>query len=165
MAKLKELTGYYLKMLDLLDDPEWDEDSVKAMVSEITDDFEDKCEDIWYVCLEGKADYEKLEAESKRLAARAKTIKNKVDWLKSYMEECMKETGLEKFETEHFKFALQNNAPSIKFAEDFDVYELPEKFLKHKDPEVDKTALKDAIKAGEEFKGVRLESTQSIRIR
>ena len=43
---------------------------------------------------------------------------------------------------------------------------LPEKFLRFRDPEVDKTKIKEAIKAGEDLTGIaHLEQTESLRIR
>ena len=45
------------------------------------------------------------------------------------------------------------------------VIDLPEEYIRYKEPEPDKTALKDALKRGEIIDGVSLVEKQSIQIR
>ena len=45
---------------------------------------------------------------------------------------------------------------TVEFIDGFDVNQLPEQYQRKVDPEADKTALKDALKAGEEIYGVYL---------
>ena len=42
---------------------------------------------------------------------------------------------------------------------------LPEEFLKYKDPEADKTAIKEAIKEGKEITGARLVIALNLQIK
>jgi hypothetical protein len=48
-----------------------------------------------------------------------------------------------------------------------DVANIPERFLKYKDPEIDRKAIKDAIKAGDEdaMDIAHLEQTRGLRIK
>ena len=45
------------------------------------------------------------------------------------------------------------------------VFELPEDYIKYSDPTVDKTALKKALKNGEEIEGARLVIRQNLQIK
>ena len=78
----------------------------------------------------------------------------------------MEATGKTKFKTQLFSFNVQNNPASVVMDES-DVANIPERFLKYKDPEIDRKAIKDAIKAGDQdaIDIAHLEQSQSLRIR
>jgi hypothetical protein len=77
----------------------------------------------------------------------------------------MELTGKTKFKTDLFSFGIQKNAPSVVI-DAVDIRDIPEDYLKFKEPEVDKTAIKNAINAGVDFEGLaHLEVSQSLRIR
>jgi hypothetical protein len=78
----------------------------------------------------------------------------------------MEATGKTKFKTQLFSFNVQNNPASVVMDEQ-DVANIPERFLKHKDPEIDRKAIKDAIKAGDEdaMDIAHLEQTRGLRIK
>ena len=46
-----------------------------------------------------------------------------------------------------------------------DIGKIPEEYLKHKDPEPDKTAIKAAIKMGKIIDGAEIVANQNIQIR
>lgn len=99
-----------------------------------------------------------LKAEKQAFADRQKAAENKIESLKSYMSAYL--AGA-KFETSKVKV-------SFRKSEYLDIAEgaaIPEQFLKYKEPDIDKTELKRAIKAGTEIPGVTIEERKNIQIK
>ena len=77
----------------------------------------------------------------------------------------MELTNKTKFKTSLFSFGIQNNRPSVVI-DAVDMEDIPEEFLRYRDPEIDKAKLKDAIDAGRDLSGIaHLEASKSLRIR
>jgi hypothetical protein len=84
--------------------------------------------------------------------------------MKAALQGAMEITGKTRFKTELFTFGIQKNTPSLVL--DTDINNLPPEFLRFRDPEVNKTKLKEAILNGEDLEGfAHLEQSQSLRIR
>jgi hypothetical protein len=86
--------------------------------------------------------------------------------MKSALQYAMESTGKVKFKTTLFSFGIQNNPASVVMDEQ-DIENIPERFLKYKDPDIDRKAIKDAIKAGDEdaMAIAHMEQTKGLRIR
>jgi hypothetical protein len=69
--------------------------------------------------------------------------------MKATLQEAMELTGKTKFKTDLFSFGIQKNAPSVVI-DAADIRDIPEDYLKFKEPEVDKTAIKNAINASKD---------------
>ena len=70
-------------------------------------------------------------------------------------------TGKTKFKTDRFSFGIQKNPPSIEI---WDEYAIGQEYIKTI-YEIDRTKIKNALKAGEEVNGARLHQSESLRIR
>lgn len=105
-----------------------------------------------------RSDAEALKAEEQALAGRRKAAENKVDALKKYLSGYL---AGQKFSTA--KVAVSFRATSSVYITDLSV--LPEQYLRYRDPEPDKTAIKNAIKAGETVAGAEIIAGQSISIK
>ena len=119
---------------------------------------DEKIEGIAVFIKELLADEDALKAEADRIAQRRKSLKNKAEWLKNYLATFM--PG-EKFESP--KAAISWRKSEKVLVEPGTV--VPDEYLKFKEPDYDKTALKQAIKSGKEFDGVSLVETQNIQIK
>ena len=109
------------------------------------------------------ADAAAIKAEEERLYNRRKSLENRSVWLKQRLQSVMEVTGKTKFKTELFSFGIQNNPASVVID---DEKMIPTEFLIPQAPKIDKTAIKDALKAGVDMAGIaHLEQTQSLRIR
>ena len=105
-----------------------------------------------------KAEAEALKAEKMAFAERQKVAENKMESLKKYLA-----------------FALDGNAfkstrASVTFrksqaVEIADIYKVDENYLRYKEPEADKTAIKEAIKAGKTVAGATLVENTSVIIK
>jgi len=165
MANIYELTQDYLRLLEMAEDPELDPEVIADTFEGIEGELEIKAENYAKVMKNLEGDIAALKAEEERLAKKRKAIENNIKRMKATLQEAMELTGKTKFKTDLFSFGIQKNAPSVVI-DAADIRDIPEDYLKFKEPEVDKTAIKNAINAGVNFEGLaHLEVSQSLRIR
>ena len=171
MANIYELTGELLSLMDKLYDEEINEDDLLQACEEVELAIEDKADGYAKILRNISADIKSIQAEERRLKERRQALEHRQAQLKYNLESSMRAIGKTKFKTDLFSFGIQNNPPSIK-VEDSEAFirwcqdNDREEFLKYKAPEVDKTALKEAIiKDGEIIDGVEVVQTEGLRIR
>lgn len=99
-----------------------------------------------------------IKQEIKNLQARAKTFENKAEATKNYLQSAL---AGEKFESAKCKISYRKSE-SISIDPDALI---PYKFVKQREPEYDKSALKKALKSGEVIDGVTLVEKQNIQIK
>ena len=112
----------------------------------------------WYKNL--LADAEALKAQKNAFAEREKAAKAKAESLKGFLGRYL---NGKKFETAKVAMSFRKSE-----AVEFDakcIGDVPEEFLKFKDPELDKVAVKKAIKAGETVPGCELVARQNLQIK
>ena len=162
---LMDLTGDYLQMLDLLDDPELDPQTLKDTMEGIEGAFEDKFDGYAAVLRQITGYVKTLEEEKKRLDDRIKVFQNNMSRMKEIMLFAMNATGKTKFKTAQNSFWTQKTTESVVIdAENVD--SIPEEFLRFKAPEPDKTKIKEAIKAGVPMDGIaHLEQGETVRMK
>ena len=114
-----------------------------------------------------KAEAEAVKAEVDKLNARKKAIDNKVESLKTWLlyalgGEKLKTARCNVYQTHSQKVVIDDEKAMIDM-----LMSSPfgEKFLRMKEPEIDKNALKDSLKQGYEYEFAHLEETESIVIR
>lgn len=131
-----------------------DIDKVEALEMERGAKVENIC--LWIKNL--KAEAEALKAEKDAFAQRQKSAENKMESLKRYMTSYLDGTP---FESARVKV-------SFRKSETLEVMEgaiIPDEYLRFKEPEVDKTALKKAIKGGLSVNGVTVSVNRNIQIK
>ena len=165
MANIYEITQDYLRIMEMASEPELDPEMIADTFEAIDGELEIKAENYAKVMKNLEGDIAALKAEEERLSKKRKAIENNIKRMKLALQEAMEITGKTKFKTELFGFSIQKNAPSVVI-DAADIRDIPEDYLKFKEPEVDKTAIKNAINAGVDFEGLaHLEVSQSLRIR
>ena len=164
MSSIYELAGAYLQILEMMDDPDLDPQTLADTMEGVEGELEMKAESYAKIMKNLEGDVAALKAEEERLANRRKAIENNIKNMKITLQSMMTFTGKVKFKTDLFSFGIQKNAPSVVI--DTDINNLPTEFLKFKDPEPDKAKLKEALKNGEDLSGYcHLEQSESLRIR
>jgi hypothetical protein len=164
MATLYELTEQWTYLLSMAEDEDVDPDTLRDTLEGIEGEIEIKADGYARVIAQLEHDAAAIKAEEKRLKNRRVTIEANIDRMKKSLQAAMEATGKTKFKTDLFSFGIQKNAPSVVI--DTDINNLPTEFLKFREPEVDKTKLKEALKNGEDLEGfAHLEQTSSLRIR
>lgn len=134
-----------------------DED-MTAKLDELQMAREQKCENIACWIKDLTADAKAIREEEKALADRRRIIENKTERLKAYL----------RYALNGDKLATPRCSVSYRKSQQVDVMLLdvvPEEFLRFKDPEPDKTKIKDALKAGENVPGCALVETVSMIIK
>ncbi len=104
------------------------------------------------------ADAEAFKAEKQSFADRQKAAENKAESLKRYLANYL---AGQKFSTPKVAISFRKTS-SVNVT---DISQLPEEFLKFADPTPDKTAIKNAIKAGTTVTGAEIVEGQSISIK
>ena len=165
MANLYEITQDYLQILSMMEDPELDPQTLADTMEAVEGELEIKAENYAKVMKNLEADVAGIKAEIDRLSERKKTIENNIKNMKSALQMAMEATGKTKFKTELFSFSVRNNAPKVVMDEEY-IENVPERFLKYKDPEINRTAIKEAIQDGENLEGLaHLEQSKSLTIK
>ena len=160
--KLYELTGQFAALdsmdLDTSDDVQAYGDLYAGLDCALKDKVQASC----MVIRNSGAEIDAIKAEVDRLNSRRKTIENRTSWLKGYMQENLESLGMDKIDTELFSVRIQANPPSVDVQ--CEATDLPVQYQRVK-VEADKTAIKEALKAGETIDGCTLSQSKSLRIK
>lgn len=160
-----EITSDYLQLMQMMEDPELDPQTLADTMEGIEGELEDKADNYARVMKNMEADLNGIKAEIDRLSTRKKTIENNIKRMKEALQFSMETTGKTKFKTELFSFGIRKNAPAVVMDEPY-IENVPERFLKYSDPTINRTAIKEAIQNGEDLEGLaHLESKNSLSIR
>jgi hypothetical protein len=161
---LYEMAGQYRQLLDKLSDGDFDlttiSDTIEA--SGIVDEIAQKATGIEMIARTMEMHTPALDAEIERLTALKKRRQNAAKALRDYLRTNMQAMQITKLESPLFVIKLQMNPPAV------DVYEpglIPAEYMRQKPPpppEVDKAAIKEAIKAGVEVPGARIAQSQRL---
>lgn len=164
MTALYELTGQYSQLANRLADMDMDATTVADTIEStgLVDDIAQKATGIEMVARGFEMHITAIDGEIARLQALKNSRVKKAQGLRDYLMHNMVSAGISKIESPLFAIRLQDNPPSV------DIYEpglVPSEYLKTPvtpPPAPDKTAIKAAIKAGQEIPGCKL--TQSVRL-
>ena len=164
MANIYELTQDWVKIMSMMEDPELDPQTLADTLEAVEGALEVKAENYAKVMKNLEGDIAAIKMEIDRLSDKKKVLENNIKNMKAALQGAMEITGKTRFKTELFTFGIQKNTPSLIL--DTDINNLPPEFLRFRDPEVNKTKLKEAILNGEDLEGfAHLEQSQSLRIR
>lgn len=119
---------------------------------------DEKAENVALYIKNLRAEAEAIKAEEKALASRRKQTERKAESLAGYLQYCL---GGDKLKTPRVAVSYRKS----QRVECDDISMVPEKYLRYKDPELDKAAIKEAIKDGRDDTGCRLEDYTSMSIR
>lgn len=148
-----------------------------AMIAEVlarldgaTADFEACAGNIAAIIKNLAAEAEDLREQEKIFAARRHAKEKSAERLKSYLMQEMQNLGTPKIETTQAKISLHKNPESAQIADENAFIEWAlehdrDSLLIYKKPDISKTAVKIALKAGEELPGAALGRTVSVIIK
>lgn len=160
-----EITSDYLQLMQMMEDPDLDPQTLADTMEGIEGELEDKADNYARVMKNMEADLNGIKAEIDRLSTRKKTIENNIKRMNEALQFSMETTGKTKFKTELFSFGIRKNAPAVVMDEPY-IENIPERFLKYSDPTINRSAIKEAIQSGEDLEGLaHLEQSTSLSIR
>lgn len=165
MATLYELTNDYIMLMEMMEDPESDPEAIESSMESLDYLLEEKADGYAKVMAELNAKAAAIKAQEERFYSRRKAIEGNITRMKQNLQNAMQAAGKEKFKTELFSFGIQNNPPSV-ILETEDVTRIPGKYLIRQEPKIDKKAMLEDLKAGQELTGIaHMEQGRSLRIR
>ena len=130
----------------------------EQMLEQLEMERDTKIENICLYIKNLKAEVEALKNEKAYFEKRMKSASNKMESLTNYLTKAL---GGQKFETTKVKVSYRKSDK----VEVVDISKIPEEYLKMKEPEADKTAIKNALKSGVKVDGVVLVENSNIQIK
>lgn len=170
MANVYELGSSFDLIWNLIEDEVMEESALDEAFDNLVDDTKDKFENCCKYIKNVDADIKGLDEEIKRLQAKKKSLTNGKERLKALMLRVLQKMGEKKLPCGTFTVSRQNNPESLVLDEPY-IENIPEKFLKPKDPDIDRTAMKEILQHGsdeqkKELEGIaHLEQDEGLRIR
>jgi seryl-tRNA synthetase len=134
------------------------DEELLAAYNQLQMDRDQKIENIGCYIKNLEADAKAIKEEAKNLTARAKAAENRAEHLRDYLQFCL---AGETFKSPRLAVSFRR---STKVEVDQNrLFEIPDDYLRYKEPEVDKKRVSEALKAGEAIPGCTLvESTSMI---
>ncbi len=165
MSALYELAAEYREAAHRLADTDLDEQTIADTLDGMAGEIEQKAVAVAMVIRNIKAEEDAIQQAVagmvERQKAKAKTVERLKDYLKNNLEAC----GLKKVESPYFVVSVRANPASVVID---DESAIPTMFLVHPPapaPRPDKTAIKEAIKAGANVPGAHVSSSTRIDIK
>lgn len=169
MASIYEITNQFPFLKTLEETGELDAEAIKGALEVAREDLAYKLEDYCKVIKNFEAECAGLKSEEDRLKARRQVkenaIKNMKEAIRLALMTAFEGTDENKMACGTFVCSIQKNPESVVMDEPY-IENLPEEYLKFKEPEIDRAKIKEAIKAGKNLEGIaHLEQSFGLRIR
>ena len=162
---LYQLSSNYIEALDFFTDPEADLpiEAINDTLEALSGELEDKAVNVTKFLKNMEATAKAIKEAEAEMAKRRKSLENRIKWMKDYLKGSMEHTGITKIECPYFKLSIQKNPASVNI---LNVESIPAQFKeKVISWKIDKTAIKNALKAGETVKGAELVNGTRLAIR
>ena len=139
-------------------------------LNSIEEEFDIKAENIACYIKQLEGDLELLKKQKAAFERRRKTKENQLERMKDYLLDCMQKTKRQKLETERAVITVRNNAESAQFVSEKEFIRMCmngglEDYLRYKTPEINRTAVKSALKSGKLLPGAELKRSPSLVIK
>lgn len=175
MATLYELGSQYNELLEMLENGEYTFDELKDTIEMIDGEFDEKAVKVALVRNMEKAEIVKIDEEIKRLSELKKSHNSNIERLEKYLFNQMTAVGKRQIKSPLVNINIRTNQESVnpddprwgKDGKDFILWAQKnnrDDLLKYYEPIPKLTAIKDAIKSGEDIPAsLRRTTTLSIR--
>lgn len=165
LPTLYEIAAEYRHAADVLMDSEADEQTIADTLEGERWPLEVKAQNVAFVIRNIQATADAIKEAEEKMMTRRKTLERRIDWLKGYLKSGLELAGINKVESPFFNITVQKSPESVEIDEPA---LLPAAYWKQPEPPppvIDKTAIKAAIKAGEDVPGARLTQGTHLRIK
>lgn len=129
MISLYELTGQFLQLQEMIEDPDVDVQAINDTMEAIEGEIELKADGYAKVIRNMEGSLAAVKAEQERLSARKNVLELGIKKLKDNLQASMKATGKTKFKTDLFSFSIQKNGGKLPVIVDVPVEELPDDYV------------------------------------
>lgn len=162
MSTLYELTDQFVKVSELLQSGDYDEQVLNDTLESIQVSLEDKVDGYVGVIKNFEAENIAIDQEIKRLQERKKVNVNGINRLKENLMYSLEQTGQKKVKSALNTVSIRNNAPSLKILDEVNI---PKKFYIEQEPKLDKHELLKYVKENGAFAGVGIKQSQSLVVK
>lgn len=160
--KLYQMTGAYLALQKLADDPDLPEQALTDTLEALEGDIQVKAENLLQVVRGMETDVDAVDAEIKRLQEIKKVRQNRIDSLRDYLKFNMQQAGIRSIKCPLFSITLAAGRDVVVVEDDT---KLPQAYQRVT-VAPDKPKILAALKAGQDVPGAVLgKSQESLRIK
>lgn len=162
---LYQIANEHRSMVDRLMDSQTDAAAIADTIEAESYPLEIKAQNVAYAIKNLEATASAIKAAESEMSSRRKAIEKRSENIKEYLKTCMEIAGLTKIECPHFSLSIKSNPSSV------DIFEeklIPAEYMRQYEappPSPDKTAIKEAIKAGNEVSGATLVQGTRLEIK
>ncbi len=161
MESIFQISQRYTALMELVEDETIDQADVNTALEQVMDDVQTKGENCIVYLHRLDSLEEAAKAEKKKMDAYIKGIQNRKKRMEAAIKNAMENMNTKTILTNRGELKLKKNPPALIID---DQAKIPAKFEKQKiEITLDKTAIKAAIKAGENVEGCHLEQGISIK--
>lgn len=154
MSALYEITGDYLRLLDMLEEgDEIDRRTILDTLEGIEGEFEEKADNYARIIRDLESEARKYKDEADRMQEKARALSNNGKKMRACLYESMKATEKTKFKTELFSFCIRKNGGK-RPVRLIDGKRVPKRYMKMVP---DDEAIREALESGEKLRFAVLE--------
>lgn len=170
MTALYEITGHYRELITQAqalaeaNDGEVTDVALFEALQAVGGELQEKAIAVAKFLRNVESDADAIDAAAKEMKARADRLRKRVDGLKAYLLDNMQTCAIARIECPYFTLAIRKNPHSVVV---FDEAQIPATFMVTPPAPAarpDKSAIKDALKAGTDVPGCRLDQTERLVI-
>lgn len=165
MTALYVLAQDYRAAAEKLADLDLDEQTIADTLEGLSGDLEVKAVNTAMVARNMQGLAAQIKEAEQAMAARRKALEGRAERLTAYLLANMQHAGISKIESPHFCLSIKSNPAAVVINEPGLI---PAEFMRQPEPpppSPDKTAIKEAIKAGKEVPGAHLAQGVRLEIR
>lgn len=165
MTALYDIAREYREAADKLADLDLPPEAIEDTLESLSGDLEAKATNTAFVIRNLEASAAAIKEAEAQMAARRKAIESRAARVRDYLLANMMVAGIQKIECPFFRLAVRDNPPAVE------VYEpglVPSEYMRRPEPPPatpDKTAIKEAMKAGIEVPGCKLTVGKRLEIK
>lgn len=160
--KLYDIHQKFAEIWDMVENEDADLEMLEDCLQSMEGELEFKAENMVRIMKSFEADEKVLKEEADRLTAKRKSIENKREGMKKWLETNLIQMGIDKVKTSIANVSIANNPPSVDI---LDEKAIPSKYWKQKEPELSKSLIMEDLKLGISVPGATTKQTKGIRIR
>ena len=165
MNTLYDIAAEYRQTADKLADLDLDEQTIADTLEGMSGALELKAQNVVMFARNLEATATAIKEAETTMASRRKALEHRAAGLRRYALSAMQVAGVQSIECPYFKLSVRKNPTAVEV---FDAAQIPAQFMRTPEPPppaLDKKAITEAIKAGQEVPGARLVSGERLEVR
>lgn len=164
--KLYELSEQFRELADELEEANLDEQTMLDTLNGSTEmmNIEEKASGIIKMVKNWQGEIPAYDAEIKRLKNKKDSLKNRIDYIKSYLKYCLETAKLDKIKIGTLSVRIQKNGKGSVIIEDEKLVPAAYTDIIPEHTEISKERLYEDLKTGKEIPGVKYEVGKHIVI-